>query len=109
MMNPRTPEQRFSDEAKRWRLHYRAAQSALHDANRMLLGVYLRERLADPSDFAVYVDLATVTDHDGRLRWDRIAVLVDELLDAKPHLATPDSGNPATRARSALSSLLAET
>lgn len=85
----RTPEQRLSDEAARWRKSCQEARSALRDANRMLLGVYLRDQLADPADFEVYVDAASVVDRSGRIVWTRVDVLVAELLTVKPHLAAP--------------------
>lgn len=79
---------RLSDEAARWRKTAQERRNALEEANQMLLGVYLRERLADPSDFHLFVGIESVTDRSGRIVWTRVDTLLDELLAMKPHLAT---------------------
>lgn len=56
----------------------------------MLLSVYLRERFTDPVDFTDRVPLEHLVDEAGRIAWDRVALLADELLEARPHLATPE-------------------
>lgn len=71
-------EQSLASEAARWRKSCQEARSALRDANRQLLGIYLRERLADPGDFEVYVDPGSVVDHSGRIVWEPLFVLADE-------------------------------
>jgi hypothetical protein len=85
---------RLSSEAARRRLQLREEQDrhevtrkVLRDTNRQLLSVYLRERMHAPVDFEVYVGLDEVLDVDGRLVWERVDVLLGELLDARPHLA----------------------
>jgi hypothetical protein len=95
-------EQSLASEAARWRKSCQEARSALRDANQQLLVIYLRERLADPGDFEVYVDPGRVVDHSGRIVWARVAVLVDELLEVKPHLAAPDERVSGQRGGSAL-------
>ena len=93
----------LADEAARWRRSYREAQAVISEQNRTLLGLFLRERLADPSDFETYVDLATVVDRRGAVNWVRVDLLLEELLTAKPHLAlTPDDVNPFQRGLSAV-------
>lgn len=109
MSDFRTPEQRLSDEAARWRKSYREASAALEDANRMLLGVYLRERLTDPTDFEMYVGLAAVVDQRGAIVWTRVNTLLRELLASKPHLAAPLSADPSRSALSAVQWLATET
>ncbi|MEV8272686.1 hypothetical protein [Microbacterium sp. NPDC077184] len=93
----RTPEQRFSDEAKRWRLSLRDEESrhaetraALAEANRTLVIYYLREWLQDPRDFLHLVPIEQLVDPAGRILWGRVDVLVDELLDERPHYAVMD-------------------
>lgn len=85
---------RLSEEAARWRRQLRAEQarhsrtlSALDDANRMLLGVYLRDRLADPTDFELLVGRATVTDGEGRIVWALVDQCVAEIIASRPGLA----------------------
>ncbi len=75
----------------------------------MLLGLYLQERLADPSDFTVRVPLAHLVDEEGRLVWARVELLVDELLAARPHLGTPTEPLTRRRPASALQWLGTET
>lgn len=93
----RTPEQRFSDEAKRWRLALRAEErqhaetrQALAEANRTLVIYHLREWLQDPRDFLHLVPIEQLVDRAGRIVWARVDVLVDELLEERPHYAVMD-------------------
>ncbi|MGA1826997.1 hypothetical protein [Microbacterium sp.] len=102
-------ERRLSEEAARWRRELRSTQSALADANRMLLGIYLRGRLADPTDFDIYVDADTIIDRTGRIVWARVDALLEELLSSKPYLAAPVTTDPWPRGQSALSWLTTET
>ncbi|MBF4463451.1 MULTISPECIES: hypothetical protein [unclassified Rathayibacter] len=98
----------LSEEAARWRRSFRAEQrrheataDALRTANRMLLGLWLRGRLRDPSDFDHSIGLDTVTDELGRIDWRLVSSRIDQLIDAKPHYAAPagDASSPAgTRA-----------
>lgn len=68
----------------------------------MLLGVYLRGRLRDPSDFEVFVGMSAVVGHRGAIVWERVRILVDELLAAKPHLAAAPDGLPVREGVSAV-------
>lgn len=85
----------LSDEAARWRRTLReeqeqhaATRSILRDASRLMLRAALHGRLEEPSDFEIYAGgLDALTDESGRLVWPRVAVMVDELLRARPHLA----------------------
>lgn len=99
---------RYSREAARWRRKLRVTEAALEDANRTLLTMYLRDRLIDPSDFYLHNDPARLVDQDGRIVWPRVQMLVDELVRAKPHLATPKGRDAATRDERAVSWLTTE-
>lgn len=59
----------------------------------MLLDVYLRSRLADPSDFTDRYTVDRVVGRDHRINWAHTTALVDELLAQKPHLNAPNE-NP---------------
>lgn len=96
-------------EAARRRVELRDTRAALTDANRMLLGVFLRDRLADPADFDVYIGAGAVTDSRGRILWARVDLLLDELLKAKPHLAAPEGAVPLRRGVSAVDFFTAGT
>lgn len=109
MNEGRTSEQRLRDECARWRRSLReeearhaSTRTVLEDANRMLLTVYLQERLADPRDFDVYIGLDRVVDGAGRIVWARVGGLIDELLRERPHLAAPEFSDPRWWGRSAL-------
>lgn len=100
-LDPRMHEQRLADEAARWRKSLReeqarhdATRSVLLQANRQLLGVYLRERFRDPGDFDLLVGIDLVVDERGAIVWRRVVAFVDELLAAKPHLAATPDGLP---------------
>lgn len=71
------------------------------EQDRMLLGVWLRGVLADPSDFWRYVDPATVTGDMGELAWAAVDRELDRLLTERPYLATSDE-NPWSRGTSAV-------
>lgn len=101
MTRQRTTES-LADEAARWRRSYRAAQEIIAEQNRVLLTVFLQERLADPSDFELLVGMSAVLDASGRIMWRRVEVLVDELLAQKPHLAVSPPDQPFRRGRTAL-------
>lgn len=90
----------LADEAARWRRSYREAREVIAEQNRMLLGVVLREKLADPSDFDTYIGAEAVTDVSGRIVWRRLVLLVDELLERKPHLAATPVEDPFRRGSS---------
>lgn len=92
----------LGEEAARWRKSFREAQEVIAEQNAMLLGVFLQEKLADPSDFDVYVGMGAVTDVRGRIAWRRLLVLVDELLEAKPHLAATPVEDPFGKPPSAV-------
>lgn len=68
---------------------HRETRDVLDHANQMLLGLWLRDFLTDPTDFDTWIGRAAVTDRSGRIDWSRARLLIDELLDAKPHLAAP--------------------
>jgi len=108
MTDTRTPEQRLSDEAARWRRRFRETRESLDEANRMLLALWLRGRLADPTDFDTYIGVDQVTDRLGRIRWQELARTVDQLLAGKPHLAAP-IGNPFAAGSQALEWFLDES
>mgnify|MGYP001295357878 CR=1 FL=1 len=89
-----TPEQALSDEAARWRralreeeTRHRVTRAVLRETNRILLGIWLQVRLADPSDFDLTVGIDAITDPDGSIDWNRAERRVAELLALKPHLA----------------------
>ncbi len=89
-----TAEQALSDEAARWRrtlreeqIRHRATRAILRETNRILLGIWLQDRLADPSDFELTVGIEAITDPDGSIDWNKAERRVDELLALKPHLA----------------------
>jgi hypothetical protein len=72
----------------------------LRAANRMLLQLALRERLHDPSDFEIYVGADRVTDDRGRIDWEQVAAVVDELLERRPRLAaSPPTTDGTARPR----------
>jgi hypothetical protein len=103
------PDQRLSDEAARRRRELRweqaqhaATRAVLGETNQMLLGVYLRERLADPRDFDVYIGMDAVVDERGRIVWTRVDLLISELLAARPHLAATREELPWQRGVSAV-------
>lgn len=75
----------------------------------MLLGVFLRDRLADPADFDIYIGLAAVTDPGGRIVWARVDLMLAELLASKPHLAAPEGSVPLRRGVSAVDFFTAGT
>lgn len=72
------------------------------EQNAMLLGIFLQEKLADPSDFDNFVGMDLVVDGAGRIVWRRVVLLVDELLAAKPHLAATPFEGPFGKGRSAV-------
>ena len=74
----------------------------LLQANRQLLGVYLRERFRDPGDFDLLVGIDLVVDERGAIVWRRVVAFVDELLAAKPHLAATPDGLPVRGGASAV-------
>lgn len=105
----RTTEQRLSDEAARWRRALREEEArhsntaaVLRETNRWFLRAYLRERMADPHDFEVYVTLQAVLDDAGAIVWERVDLLVNELLAERPHLAAPTEPGSLPRVVSAV-------
>lgn len=103
-------------EAARWRRALREeearhAESAavLLETNRWFLRTYLRERMADPHDFEVYVSLEDVVDKFGAIVWERVDLLVNELLAERPHLAAPTGDDERPRATSAVQWLMTGT
>ena len=103
-------------EAARWRRALREeearhAQSmaVLLETNRWFLRAYLRERMADPHDFEVYVSLEDVVDGSGPIVWERVDLLVNELLAERPHLAAPTVEDRPPRATSAVQWLMTGT
>lgn len=103
-------------EAARWRRALREeearhAQSVavLRETNRWFLRAYLRERMADPHDFEVYVSLDGVVDESGAIVWERVDLLVNELLAERPHLAAPSGEHRRLRATSAVQWLMTGT
>jgi hypothetical protein len=92
-------DRRLSEEAAKWRRRYVATREVCDEQAEMLLAIVLRERLADPSDFHVFIGIDAVRDAaTGGIRWARLDDLVDELLDTKPHLAAGNPWKPGTRA-----------
>ena len=92
MSDPRHTDRSLSEEAARHRRNLREAQTVIADQNKMLLDVCLRGRMQDPTDFFAWVKRDTVVDKAGRINWQLVMVLADELLEAKPHLAAaPDN------------------
>ena len=101
MTRARTTES-LSDEVARWRKSFREAQAVIAEQNAMLIGVFLQEKLADPADFDIYIGASAVTDASGRIVWRRLMLLVDELLERKPHLAATPVEDPFGKAPSAV-------
>lgn len=98
MTDTRPPVQKLLEEVRknvRLRERVRTEQAradrlarVIAEQNRMLLGVWLRGRLIDPSIFTRYVDVARCTDTDGRLLWSELDRAMDELLADHPAFAT---------------------
>ncbi|MDR6141404.1 hypothetical protein QE375_000958 [Microbacterium foliorum] len=78
-------------------------RSAVDEQNRMLLGIVLRDVLADPADFARFVNVDRLYGDDGALIWADVWVQLEQLLAARPYLAAPPSDSPRPRGRGALS------
>ncbi|MBT2485734.1 MULTISPECIES: hypothetical protein [unclassified Microbacterium] len=78
-------------------------RSAIAEQNRMLLGIVLRDVLADPADFARFVDVDRLYGADGALIWADVWTQLEQLLAARPYLAAPQSDDPRPRGRRALS------
>lgn len=72
---------------------HRRTRAVLDEANTMLLALWLRGRLVDPSDFDAWIGKGNVIDRAGRIDWVRLSASVDDLLARKPHLGAPE-GNP---------------
>lgn len=95
-------------ENRRYRRRAQAAEAeterlraVIAEQNRQLLGVWLRGVLADPADFARYVDTSTVLGEHGELVWAAVDRAVEQLLAERPYLATQQE-NPWMRGTSAL-------
>ncbi|MBP2419665.1 hypothetical protein [Microbacterium imperiale] len=108
-VDARTSGQRLSDEAARRRRELREEQARhedtrllLHNANRLLLQVALCDRLADPRDFELIVGVDRAVDDRGAIVWARVEVLVEVLLQERPHLAAPVDDAPWRRGSTAL-------
>ncbi|WP_139327546.1 hypothetical protein [Microbacterium sp. RURRCA19A] len=99
----------LASEAARRRIELREARAALEEANLMLLGVFLRDRLRDPRDFDFVGGLAAVLDRRGAIVWTRVDELLTALLQDRPHLAAPEEPGPLRRGVSALEFFTAET
>ncbi|MFJ4255173.1 hypothetical protein [Microbacterium sp. NPDC090003] len=78
-------------------------RSAIVEQNRMLLGIVLRDVLADPADFARFVNVDRLYGPDGALIWGDVYAQLEQLLEARPYLAAPQSDDPRPRGRRALS------
>lgn len=98
----------LADEAGRWRRELREAQAIIAAQNRMLLSLYLRDRLVDPGDFFLIVGTSAVVDTRGAIVWERVESHLAELLERKPHLAATSS-SPFPPGRSAVDFFKAET
>ncbi|KJQ54663.1 hypothetical protein [Microbacterium sp. SA39] len=85
-------------EAQRDRL-----RGAVETQNQMLLGIVLRDVLADPADFARFVDVDALHSADGTLVWAEIWATLDRLLADRPYLAATATDSPRPRGRRALS------
>lgn len=81
-------------------------QKTVEEQTEMLLGIVLRDVLADPTDFARFVDVGRLRGPDGALRWGDVRAALAALLDERPYLAAPETDDPRPRGRSALRSLL---
>lgn len=101
-MTRRTSNESLAAEAARHRHERNEARAALADANRMLLGVYLRGHLADPRDFEIYIGMSAVLDSRGAINWSLVDSLLAELLAARPHLAVRQGEPPWRRGTSAV-------
>jgi hypothetical protein len=115
-VDPRTPEQRLADEAARWRKSLREEEArhagtvaVLRETNRWFLRAYLRERMLDPHDFETIVPLDDVVDESGAIVWERVDLLVNEVLAERPHWGTPSGDGSRPRATSAVQWLLTGT
>lgn len=97
MTNTAPREKRLADEASRWRKSLREAQAVIAEQNRVLLWVFLAERLADPRDFTDRVAIEHVVDRAGRIVWERVDTLVEDLIHARPHLAATPGATPPFR------------
>ncbi|WP_454113347.1 hypothetical protein [Microbacterium maritypicum] len=78
-------------------------RSTVVEQNRMLLGIVLRDVLADPADFARFVDIDRLYGVDGALIWGDVYAQLEQLLAARPYLAAPPSDVPRPRGLRALS------
>jgi hypothetical protein len=78
----------------------------VEEQNAMLLGIVLRDVLADPADFARFVDVDRLRSADGGLVWAEVRAALGVLLDERPYLAAPQTNDPRPRGRNALRSLL---
>ncbi|WZH38757.1 MAG: hypothetical protein PIR02_08800 [Microbacterium enclense] len=105
-MSGRTDESLAAEAARRRRElreeqdRHAVTRDVLTVTNRLLLTVYLRERLADPADFLMVVGMPV--DDRGAIVWERVDVLVDELLRARPHFAAPEPVDGRVRSLGAL-------
>jgi hypothetical protein len=72
----------------------------------MLLGILLRDALANPDDFARFVDVEQLRGSNGTLDWADVSAALAALLDTHPYLAAPPSQLPRPRGREALRSFL---
>lgn len=111
-MSARTDESLAAEAARRRRElreerdRHAVTREVLKVTNRLLLTVYLRERLADPNDFMMLVGTAAVVDERGAIAWDRVDVLVDELVTARPDFAAPEPPRDRVRSLGALQWLI---
>lgn len=114
-MSGRSDESLAAEAARRRRElreeqgRHAATREVLQVTNRLLLTVYLRERFADPNDFLMVFGVAAVVDGRGAIAWERVDVLADELLAARPHFAAPETRGDGPRAVGALQWLLERT
>ncbi|WP_315551975.1 hypothetical protein [Microbacterium aurum] len=102
-MSARRNDVSLAAEAARYRHERNEARALVAEQNRVLLWVFLAERMADPADFTDRVDISLVLDARGRIVWSRVDALLEELLASRPHLAaTPTDSGPFARGVSAV-------
>lgn len=102
-------EQGLRRRAREAEAQVESLRTAIDAQNEILLGVVLRDVLAEPADFALFVDVERLRGPSGALIWPDVYATLDRLLTDRPYLAAPASDSPRPRGRGALSWLLTGT